>query len=258
MKSPPLVNRRFRELNPLVAGEQHCPAGYSFGPAIREYTLIHYVLSGSGSLTVGDKTYPVHAGEAFIILPHEVTVYAASKSDPWHYRWIGFDGELSSKFADAPRVISPSTRAFEMIGTAIATEDLREHRLVAALFELYADTFSSRAGNPHYVRRVCDFINAFYMDHISVEEIAREINLDRRYLSHIFKARIGKSIQEYLISVRLEAARERLRDGATVAEAAILCGYRDVCNFSKMFKRHYGISPAAWRQQSDLEEKEYK
>ncbi len=251
MKNKLIVNRNFRELNPILVGEEHCAPGHSFGPAVRKYTLIHYVMSGSGCYYVGGRAYPVHAGDAFIILPDEVTVYTASENDPWYYRWIGFDGELSAKFADAPRVISPSQRIFELVGDAIATENMREYRLCAALFELYSDVFSGKPENHHYVRRVRDFICASYMQPISVEKIAEGMNLDRRYLSRIFKERMGQTIQDYIISVRLEAARERLLEGATVFEAAMLCGYADECNFSKMFKRRYGISPGAWRRRNE-------
>ncbi len=251
MKNKLIVNRNFRELNPILVGEEHCEPGHSFGPAVRKYTLIHYVMSGSGTYHVGGRTYNVRAGEAFIILPDEVTVYTASESDPWYYRWIGFDGELSAQFANAPRVISPSQRIFDQIGDAIANDNMREYRLCAVLFELYADVFSGKPENHHYVRRVRDFICASYMQRISVEKIAEGMNLDRRYLSRIFKERMGQTIQDYIITVRLEAARERLSEGATVSETATLCGYEDECNFSKMFKRRYGISPGAWRRKNE-------
>jgi len=98
------------------------------------------------------------------------------------------------------------------------------------------------------VRRVKNYIQAMYMQQVRVERIAQIMNLDRRYLSRLFKEKTGESIQEYLISVRMEAAQKHLKNGASVAEAAQLCGYDDVCNFSKMFKRLMGVSPGQWRE----------
>ena len=82
-----------------------------------------------------------------------------------------------------------------------------------------------------------------------MEEISEKMNLDRRYLSRLFKEKTGQTIQEYLISVRMEAAKKQLARGASVAEAAQLCGYDDACNFSKMFKRLFGISPGKWKSE---------
>ena len=44
-----LTNRKFNDLNPLIAGEEMCAPHHSFGPAVRNHTLIHYVLHGSGT-----------------------------------------------------------------------------------------------------------------------------------------------------------------------------------------------------------------
>ena len=95
-----LINRRFEDLNPIVHGREICAPGHTFGPAVRRYTLIHYVMSGKGTYRVGGETYHVEAGEAFRILPGEITVYSADSDDPWTYRWVGFDGALSERFSE--------------------------------------------------------------------------------------------------------------------------------------------------------------
>ena len=99
-----LTNRHLSDINPLIAGEEACEPGHSFGPAVRRYTLIHYVLRGKGMYYAYGNAYPVEAGQAFLILPDEVTTYAADREDPWHYQWIGFEGGLSEKFRKLPPV----------------------------------------------------------------------------------------------------------------------------------------------------------
>jgi AraC-like DNA-binding protein len=97
------------------------------------------------------------------------------------------------------------------------------------------------------VRRVKDFIRAAYMQNIRVEQIAETMNLDRRYLSRLFKEKTGQSVKEYLSDVRMEEAKRYLKTGVSVTECAHLTGYDDVCNFSKMFKKHTGISPRRFK-----------
>lgn len=250
MENIALVNRRFRDLNPLIIGQEQCLPGHSFGPAVRNYTLIHFVDRGTGFFCKNGTRYSVGAGEAFLILPDEITTYYASEDTPWQYHWIGFDGALTERFTSLPPVFAFSRNwASEMLSTYQADEKMSEYRVTALLFQMFADFFAVEKPNHHYVRKVKDYILALYMKEIRVEEIARQLNLDRRYLSRLFKEKTGKTIQEYLILVRMEAAKKQLERGASVAEAAQLCGYEDVCNFSKMFKRMYGISPGKWGKQ---------
>ena len=240
-----LTDRSLRDLNPLIAGEHICDPGHSFGPAVRKYTLIHYVLSGKGTFYARGEAHPVRAGQAFLILPGEVTTYTADREEPWHYRWVGFDGDLSSRFRELPAVFSPPESLFVNLFRLAEDPEVTEYRISGALLALYAALFSPTGGNPH-VRKVQSYIRASYMHPIRVEQIADALNLDRRYLSRLFKEKTGCSIQEFLIRTRMDAGAELLRKGASVAEAAQLSGYEDISNFSKMFKKHYSRSPAAF------------
>ena len=240
-----LTNRKLKDFNPLIAGEETCAPGHSFGPAVRQYTLIHYVFRGKGTLYARGGTHPVQAGQAFVILPEEVTTYTADLQEPWHYCWIGFDGDLAARFGELPPVLTLPETLFGRMRHLSAQPSAMEYLLAGDLFLLYAYLFAdSQRGCPH-VRRVENYIRSNYMHTIRVERIAAELNLDRRYLSRLFKEKTGSSIQEYLIRVRLEEAERLLLRGCSVKEAAHLAGYEDVSNFSKMFKKRTGRSPAA-------------
>ena len=244
-----LTNLHFRDLNPRNAGEEACASGKKFGPYVRTYTLIHYVISGSGTLYAQGSQYPVHAGEAFLILPDEITTYTADIQDPWHYQWIGFDGALSEEFAKLPRIFKINSDIFPKIIRSAALSAGAEYQVTAMLFRLYAELFATGSGSNQHVRKVESFIDANYMQPITVELIANRMNLDRRYLTRLFKEKTGQTIQEYLISVRLKEACEYLLQGFDVHETASLCGYEDTSNFSRMFKKHYGLSPAYWKRE---------
>lgn len=247
-----LIDRALSDLNPLVLGEEHCPPGSGFGPATRYYTLIHFVVDGEGTFLQGGVERPVHAGQAFIIRPDEITTYWASETNPWHYRWIGFDGALSARFASLPPVFNYTTDWAERMLSAAREYDtgVMEYAIAAELHLMYAELFAHNSKKTDYVATVKTYVRALYMQPLRVEEIAENMHLDRRYLSRIFKEREGKSIQEYIVTVRMEEAKRLLARGMGVAECAHLCGYEDTCNFSKMFKRECGVSPALWRRTS--------
>lgn len=247
LANPLLTNRGLNDLNPIIVGEEMCAPGHSFGPAVRKYTLIHYVVRGKGTLYARGQAFPVGAGQAFLILPGETTTYTADSDDPWYYRWIGFNGVLASRFSELPPVFSVPEGIFP--GNQYISKSLPEYQLAGVLFQLYTALFSQSTNRHGHVRRVENYIQSAYMHPLKVEDIARQLNLDRRYLSRLFKQETGESIQDYLVRIRLQEAAQCLVRGSSVQEAAALCGYEDVSNFSRMFKRRYGISPTHWKQQ---------
>ncbi len=243
-----LENHKLTDLNPIILGEEACAPGHRFGPAVRRYVLIHYILKGKGIFYARGNAYPVEAGQAFLILPEETTTYQADADDPWHYLWIGFDGVLSADFATLPPVFPLPAELLSELPLPPMNFPGLEYHLAGILFRLYAHFFCKNQGSNSHVQKVKSYIKAAYMQPIRVEEIARHLNLDRRYLSRLFRKHTGQSIQNYLISVRMKEATNCLRKGCSVHEAAGLCGYEDVSCFSRMFKQHYGISPAHWKK----------
>ena len=124
-----LINRNFSDLNPLVLGWENCKPDKFYGPAVRNYTLIHYIVSGKGSVSKADASYEVRAGEAFLIFPDEVVTYVADHDDPWSYQWIGFDGRLSEKLRTLPSVIRfPNELIQEMLN--VPKSDMQEYQKV--------------------------------------------------------------------------------------------------------------------------------
>ena len=95
-----LENKNFSDLNPIILGYEYCKSKHTYGPSIRKYFLIHYVVSGKGSFSTKKRKYEVSAGSCFVIEPDEVSTYSADEKDPWHYIWVGFDGNLAQRLCE--------------------------------------------------------------------------------------------------------------------------------------------------------------
>lgn len=247
----PIINRGFQELNPLLAGWEDCCPEHSYGPSVREYYLIHYVQSGKGILYNEDGVHPVEAGQIFLIRPGQVTTYTADKKNPWSYIWVGFDGRLTKKLDELGEwVISYPEDTFIRLRHARDLAGTREEYVTGLLFSMLSVLLDQETTPPGYQRQAADYIRANYMRDISVEDIARTVGLDRRYLSRIFKADMGVTMQEFLIQTRLEHSALYLKQGESVTQAAALSGYADVFHFSKMFKKSFGVSPREYRDEA--------
>lgn len=245
-----LTNKNFKDLNPLFMGYEHCQPGKIGESASYSdtCTMIHYVECGKGVLYKNGNAYVVNPGDAFIILKGEKCSYVADEEKPWHYIWIGFDGELSKKFSELDPVFKVAPGIFqEMIATNNAPWS-REYHLAAMLFNLYADLFSTGAQTNYYVREVQEYIFYNFNSDIKIESLAKMVNLDRKYLAYIFKKETGQTMQRYLLERRLYVAKWRLEIGKSITETAFCSGFNSVSNFSRMFKKYYGVSPGEWRK----------
>ncbi len=99
-----------------------------------------------------------------------------------------------------------------------------------------------------YVDMAKRYIDDNYCKPLKIEEIAESIGADRKYLRNLFFARMGVSTKEYLTAVRIEKAKLLLLDRTLpVSEVAISVGYSDALGFSKLFKKHVGVSPTEFR-----------
>ena len=240
-----ITNRNFKDFNPIVCGHHVCDGGYFYGPNMRNCFLVHYVESGKGVFVKRGKEYPVHKNQIFVIVPGEVTKYIADKDDPWVYSWIGFTGEMAEKFRTLPPVADITTSVFSRMLKASDYKSCREEFLCHCLWEFYCELFENSTPSYDCVKTACDYINAHYTGELHISDVARAVGLERTYLSKIFRQKTGITMQNYLIDARLNHAKELLLQGYNVSQAAIMCGYDDQFNFSKMFKKKFGKSPSA-------------
>ena len=86
------------ELTFLTCGAKRCLPGELSGPALREHYLLHVCLSGRGVFQTQDKGYDIGPGEAFLMLPGEVSAYRADEEDPWHNIWVGFTDRRAEEY----------------------------------------------------------------------------------------------------------------------------------------------------------------
>ncbi|MFR0585539.1 helix-turn-helix domain-containing protein [Lactobacillus porci] len=87
----------------------------------------------------------------------------------------------------------------------------------------------------------------------TVQEVAEYLGINQSYLMHLFKANTGLSVKQYLTQLKLEEAKRRLIFGKqNLAEIAVDLGYKEQSQFSRNFKKLYGITPLEFRRNSRM------
>ncbi|MCH3972416.1 MAG: AraC family transcriptional regulator [Oscillospiraceae bacterium] len=256
------------ELSLLFCGEQACSPGHGFGPAMREYYLLHYCLSGRGIFQTKKKSYAVGPHEGFLILPQEVTFYQADLQEPWHYVWVAFRGSLAEKYLSRCG-LSAEKRIFH----CNAAEDLQDctGKMIEHVKLSYSDEFclqgllyqwfsilaasaklpyreETSAGNI-YVSKAIEFMQKNYQNAVSITALANYVGLNRSYLTSLFQRQLHMSPRDFLMDLRIARAADLLASSdLSVSQVSRSCGYPDPLAFSKAFHRVKDCSPTEYRQ----------
>ena len=93
------------------------------------------------------------------------------------------------------------------------------------------------------------YIDAHFTEELTMDELARHAFLSPSYLSHAFREWTGYSPKQYILLSRIALARELLTTtDYDVADVAGRCGFGDVSNFIRYFKKETGSTPGRYRR----------
>ena len=224
---------------------------------------VHYVLSGKGTY----NGTVLGRGEGFAVYQNDRCEYAPDPEEPWKYVWIRLAGEDTEgllarsdlpgtsgtfRFGYAERLESLATVLF---AGAEGWTDSRGVREASAklILSLHGDRGGAEGDGRSnvWVEQAKEYIALHYHRRIRVEEIARALHIDRKYLRNLFVRHTGMSTAAYLLDYRMTRAKTLLTAAdVTVGEVAASVGYDDPLAFSKAFKKHVGLSPTAYRQRA--------
>jgi len=103
--------------------------------------------------------------------------------------------------------------------------------------------------NAIVVRKIQDVIKEKYAEKITIGYIADAINYSQKHTQRIFVRMTGKTIYEYLTSVRMEKAKELLAEkDSKIYVVSNNVGYKNNARFSKVFKEYTGYTPSEYKR----------
>lgn len=117
--------------------------------------------------------------------------------------------------------------------------------------ELSSSSFAHTAvsSDSRRVQKVEEYINKNYNSDIRLQTLSDMVGMTPTAFSRFFKLRTGKTISDYIIDIRLGVATRKLVDSTmSVAEICNDCGFNNVSNFNRLFKRKKGCSPKSFRE----------
>ncbi len=140
----------------------------------------------------------------------------------------------------------------ELTKSALAARvrtDVRERAILTEILVLlfkFTERNQFSYSNAGKVETVIGYMTENYSKNMTLGELAEYARVSPSYLGSIFRSVTGRSPIDYLIEIRINRAKNLLKDGYSVTDTSRLVGFNDIYYFSRMFKKHEGVSPSEY------------
>ncbi|MBE9158561.1 helix-turn-helix transcriptional regulator [Nodosilinea sp. LEGE 06152] len=133
----------------------------------------------------------------------------------------------------------------ESLSSLVGVHLLRHYCNIASAIRPYTAGLA-----PYQVKRVLEYIQAHLSQELSLDAMAAQVGLSRSHFAHQFKQAMGVAPHQYVSQQRVEKAQRLLRSRQIpITDIALECGFANQSHLTKVFKKHTGTTPKAYRQQ---------
>lgn len=259
-----------KSLTIYYCGMEECPKSHAFGPAVRTQYLLHFIMSGKGVYSVGGRKFPLRAGQGFLIKPGELTYYQADKLEPWSYMWVAFDGYEARRILDscgvdytmnAPKPAEFGEKLRELIDI-FGGEGHNEYEYLSVFYSMMSQLLREQPKNAGsfaqlYMEKAADYMQGNFSYAISIMDVAAYVGIDRSYLYKLFVSSMGMSPMQYLLGIRINAAKGMILENIyTLTQVALSCGFRDAPSLCAQFKKITGKTPKQFKAELQMNQQQ--
>lgn len=263
-----LLYKANSDLTIYSAGYEECTPGHSYGPEIRPYQMMHFILQGKGKLYMNQQVFSCQTGDVFLVPAGKVSFYQADSQDPWSYAWVNFLGINSEMYLH--QLMSASRELYVLRGLetkkyqaavmkilSIPDSGTSGYFLANSIFlgilsHLFADIgFQEESwGEISVAEEVKFYLDMKYSENLKLQDVARNFGIHPNYLTRIFRESFGVTPKHYLMDLKLKkACRLLATTGLPIAVISDSLGFQDPLAFSKLFKKEFQASPSDYRKQ---------
>lgn len=230
----------------------------------KEFIFI-YCIEGEGVLSINGKERAVMPHHFFIINKNTPHHYWANDHNPWSIYWLHFDGTLAQHLYERYQssLLKKSVISFDnsriqlfdqiyQIYSSDYIEPKMEYSSILGLNFISSFLFNEVEPSIHHPDNIADTIIAYLTANLNksfkAEDIAREFKYSPSYLFNLFKKKTGYSLIHFFNLKKTQKACEYLNyTNLTIKEISYRMGFEDPLYFSRLFKKHMGMSPKQYK-----------
>ncbi len=229
--------------------------------------LLFYTLEGCGIIEQNEQTIYLPAHHAlFLNCRKPQSYYTDPQTGKWTHYWVHFDGSgISSmeelltednRIAAIPMGSDIFTQSFDTLlqnlektnTDTILTESLLVHQL---LTDMIIHRSVSYSANQSIIMQSADYIKNHFAEPINLQMLLDLTHMSKAYYMRLFRQYIGTTPYKYMLTMRMNKAREYLElTDMTIHEIALKTGFQDDASFSTRFSSMIGMSPLKYRKEA--------
>lgn len=269
----PINNEDFFVLLNHPSAEFDFPTHYHY-----EYEL-NMVSNFEGKRIVGDSVENIIGSDLVLIGPNTFHSWESAPAFRTHVITIQFSPELFSSSFLHKNLFRPIKELLDLSAKGIVFSHTEQQRIMPMLLSLadkngfdsvieFFNVLYQLAISPnkrilcspnftqnHYevksrrIKIIHQYLQKNYAKKISVAEVAKLINMTESGFCHFFKKRTQKSFVDFLNDLRVgEASRMLLETTNTISEISYNCGFNNISNFNRIFKKKKAYTPSEFRE----------
>ncbi len=246
------------ELQLVNLGKFESKGNFNFSQ-IAGHVSIHIISQGHGKFVTGFGEFDGGPGDVFVFFAGQSYHYFDDPGNPWRYVWIGLAG---SRVDDLLARLNFSVSAPHRHGDnqlILAAFERHFHHFThvenpfaatAAAWELLG-LLAPQAAAPETVMadKIKQFIDQSVYSYPRLSDLAQALHLSRSQIYRIFRQKYQMSVEEYILTSKLERGRKMLANTDWPLEKiALTLDFCDRRHFNKIFRQKYAVSPAVYRQ----------
>ena len=260
-------------------GESAENSTISYPHVITNY-LIYYFIKGSGNIKIEGNLYHINEGDIIMLNPSEFfcctidkgifherivlhineTVFSgfSEKKDmiflPFYKREKGSCNKINAADVKRLKLDTMFCEALEFMKSKDSIDEVIASCRVAEIMiniskyikkEISVD--EKKAYHP-VIKSIIEYINDNFVEDITISRISERFNIDKSYLSHLFKEHVGTSLWSYVILRRIYYFNNLVKDNVNMEDASRRAGFNNYSNFFRLYRKYTGMTPMEFKK----------
>ncbi|MDY3919017.1 MAG: helix-turn-helix transcriptional regulator [Candidatus Limivivens sp.] len=234
-------------------------------PHLHTHLEMVYLTEGASIATVDYQEFLIEEGDLFLAFPNQIHFY--HDCCPLRGYLFIFQCDLFKELKEIFQNQIPASPVLKKeqlppeIGIALEMimQKNRENSqfgkiiskgcLLALLGEILSSmTLVPKSSSYDSIKNILAYCSENYTEPLSLEILAKELHLNKYYISHMFQERMNISFTDFINGLRVEHACSLLEDDVHITEAAFASGFSSIRTFNRAFAKKTGMSPRDYKK----------